>query len=183
MINTLPIGVLQRNLDSLFPQASLWPPAKRAALMQFRMATYTKVSTANASRALLRLHQQCGTLPRATRAPHWARGSGPRAKFELHSGPMPLVCTEAKACALKYAARANAARSHAHTLLCAITICRTQVFLKFKQQFWDSSTQFILQAPNDGASNMLLWQSLSPAGAAFMPGSNIIMMTVRGARK
>jgi hypothetical protein len=43
VISTLPIGHLQRNLDTLFP-ASYWPPAKRAALMQFRMATYTKVS-------------------------------------------------------------------------------------------------------------------------------------------
>jgi hypothetical protein len=36
---------MQRNLDTLFPTstASLWPAAKRAALMQFRMATYMKV--------------------------------------------------------------------------------------------------------------------------------------------
>jgi len=43
VINTLPVGVMQRYLDTLFPAASLWPPAKKAALMQFRMATYTKV--------------------------------------------------------------------------------------------------------------------------------------------
>jgi hypothetical protein len=44
VISTLPIANLQRNLDTLFP-ASYWPPAKRAALMQFRMATYTKAGT------------------------------------------------------------------------------------------------------------------------------------------
>jgi monoamine oxidase len=42
VINTMPIGHLQRNLDTLFP-TSLITPAKRAALMQFRMGTYTKV--------------------------------------------------------------------------------------------------------------------------------------------
>jgi len=44
--------------------------------------------------------------------------------------------------------------------------------------FWDPSTQFIMQAPEKGQTYMILWQSLSPATGGFLPGSNIIMLTV-----
>ncbi|KAI8468003.1 MAG: hypothetical protein J3K34DRAFT_523289 [Monoraphidium minutum] len=54
----------------------------------------------------------------------------------------------------------------------------TKIFLKFESMFWPGNTQFIMQAPDNGATNMILWQSLSPTTGGFLPGSNIIMVTI-----
>lgn len=52
----------------------------------------------------------------------------------------------------------------------------TKIFLQFPTQFWDANTQFFLYASPTTRGYYPVWQSLS--GPGFLPGSNIIFVTV-----
>ena len=54
----------------------------------------------------------------------------------------------------------------------------TKIFLQFNETFWDPNTQFFLYASPTRRGYYPVWQSLSTEG--FMPGSNIIFVTVVG---
>ncbi|KAK7435148.1 hypothetical protein VKT23_019840 [Stygiomarasmius scandens] len=54
----------------------------------------------------------------------------------------------------------------------------TKVFLQFNETFWDPDTQFFLYADPIKRGYYPVWQSLSTPG--FLPGSNIIFVTVVG---
>lgn len=56
----------------------------------------------------------------------------------------------------------------------------TKIFLQFPYTFWDEDTQFFLYASPTQRGYYPVWQSLS--GSGFLPGSNIIFVTVVNAQ-
>ena len=54
----------------------------------------------------------------------------------------------------------------------------TKIFLQFQEQFWPRSAEFFLYAHPQRRGYYPVWQSLSTEG--FLPGSNILVVTVVG---
>ena len=135
VINTLPVGVMQRNFDTLFP-AGLFSPMKRAGLFKFRMVRGrgwgggVGCVSSRAGRGLP--WPPSAALARSPASSALIPQSGDSAW--MHTAPAPADWTA------PYWAGG------------ALQSTYSKLFLRFPVQFWDTDTEFILQASDKGTA-------------------------------